>query len=169
MADLPSTFAKVNDVEVSQDAPITEALMGKLGSNDNYLKDNLDDEIADRTAADAAITTDITNNVKGAGPIQTLTTLKARVDNAKNVIYLGSAQAFINPATAGTIAGLALTRDSGGVFKAEYITGAPSSWGRTTVLNSSIPASTSRWAELDVEETGANIAVSIYAWNFQAV
>lgn len=72
MADLPSSFNKVNDVEVSQDAPVTENLFSKLGSNTNYLYD------------------DIVNNVKGVGPIQTLTTLKARVDNARGVSNLAA-------------------------------------------------------------------------------
>jgi len=168
MANLPSTFAKVNDIEVAQDAPVTEALMGKMGSNDNYLKDNLDDEIVDRTAADTAITTDITNNVKGPGPIQTLTTLKARMDNAKNVIYLGSAQAFLNPVNLAFISTWFITRDTG-TFRIQRITDAGSPWGRSNVLDSSVPVSNSRWAEMNVEETGANVAPSIYVWNFQSV
>jgi len=56
MANLPSSFVYVNDVEVSQDAPVTEALNSKLGSNDNYLKDTTDtnsSDIADLQATDA--------------------------------------------------------------------------------------------------------------------
>lgn len=72
MADLPSVFSKVNDIEVSQDTPVTEALFGKIGSDVNYLKDNLDAEITNRIAdvnaeesariaADAAIGTRISD------------------------------------------------------------------------------------------------------------
>jgi len=43
MADLPSgPPAKVNDVEVAQDAPVTEALLNKMGVDLNYLIDNID-------------------------------------------------------------------------------------------------------------------------------
>lgn len=42
MADIPSSFTKVNDVEVASDAPVTEALNFKYGGNDNYLKDERD-------------------------------------------------------------------------------------------------------------------------------
>lgn len=59
MADLASTFTKVNDVEVAPDAPVTESLFTKLGQNDNYLKDNLDAEITTRAAADVALQSDI--------------------------------------------------------------------------------------------------------------
>lgn len=72
MADLPSSFSKVNDVEVAQDAPATENLLAKLGSNTNYLYD------------------DALNVIKGPGPLQTLTQLKARVDNASNVANVSS-------------------------------------------------------------------------------
>jgi hypothetical protein len=96
MADLPSSFSKVNDVEVAQDGPVSEALFDKLGSNDNYLKDNLDAEITNRAAGDAAITADINTNVKGAGPTQTLTQLKARVENAKNVGVIYTVTRFVD-------------------------------------------------------------------------
>lgn len=59
MADLASTFTKVNDVEVAPDAPVTESLFTKLGQNDNYLKDNLDAEITNRTNADNLIQADV--------------------------------------------------------------------------------------------------------------
>ena len=39
MADLPSSKVKMNDIEVSQDAPTSEALFGKIGSNINALID----------------------------------------------------------------------------------------------------------------------------------
>jgi hypothetical protein len=39
MADIVGAAQKINDVEVAQDAPITEALMTKLGGNINYLLD----------------------------------------------------------------------------------------------------------------------------------
>lgn len=39
MADLPSTLQRINDLEVSSDAPITEALLGKMGSSINGLID----------------------------------------------------------------------------------------------------------------------------------
>ncbi len=39
MADLPNTsFVAVNDIEVASDTPITEALLNKVGSNENYLE-----------------------------------------------------------------------------------------------------------------------------------
>lgn len=60
MANLPSTFSYVTDVEVTQDADVTENLNIKLGSNDNYLKDNLDAEIATRASADSTMATQIT-------------------------------------------------------------------------------------------------------------
>ncbi len=42
MADLPSgPPVKVNDVEVNQDTPITEALLNKLGVDINYLIDEV--------------------------------------------------------------------------------------------------------------------------------
>lgn len=59
MADLASTFTKVNDVEVAPDAPVTEALFTKLGQNDNYLKDNLDAEITARTNGDNTLQSEI--------------------------------------------------------------------------------------------------------------
>ncbi len=59
MADLASTFTKVNDVEVAPDAPVTESLFTKLGQNDNYLKDNLDAEITARTNADNTLQSEI--------------------------------------------------------------------------------------------------------------
>jgi trimeric autotransporter adhesin len=39
MADIASAAQKINDIEVAQDAPITEALMTKFGGNINYLLD----------------------------------------------------------------------------------------------------------------------------------
>lgn len=59
MADLPSVFAKINDVEVSQDASVTENLLNRLGQNDNYLKDNLDAEITARTNGDSSLQSQI--------------------------------------------------------------------------------------------------------------
>jgi hypothetical protein len=41
MADLPSVKLKINDIEVSQDAPVTEALLAKKGSSINALIDDL--------------------------------------------------------------------------------------------------------------------------------
>ena len=41
MADLSGSFVKVNDVEVAQDAPVTEALLNKIGVDLNYLKDHI--------------------------------------------------------------------------------------------------------------------------------
>ncbi len=77
MANLPSTFSYVTDVEVTQDGPLTEALYVKLGSNDNYLRDNLHAESATRISEDAAI--------RGAGPFQSRTTMKSRLDAANKV------------------------------------------------------------------------------------
>ena len=57
MADLPSSFVKVNDVEVAQDAPVTEALFSKLGSNDNYLKDESDSQDTDIATINSTLTT----------------------------------------------------------------------------------------------------------------
>lgn len=76
MANLPSTFTYVNDVEVAQDAPVTESLFVKLGSNDNYLRDAVD-------------------TINGAGPLQSLTTLTSRVNNAKNAEVIGGGQSFL--------------------------------------------------------------------------
>lgn len=42
MADIPSSRAKINDIEVSADAPVTEALMNKFGADIN---DYLDKEL----------------------------------------------------------------------------------------------------------------------------
>jgi hypothetical protein len=75
MANLPSSFNYVNDVEVAQDAPVTESLFVKLGSNDNFLRDAI-------------------NTINGPGPLQSLTTLTSRVNNADNLIYLAYHQAF---------------------------------------------------------------------------
>jgi hypothetical protein len=60
MADLPSTFTKVNDVEVGPDKPITEALLTKLGQNDNYLYDNLNTEITTRSTDDINLQSQVT-------------------------------------------------------------------------------------------------------------
>jgi len=57
MADLPSSFSTVNDVEGAQDSLVAESQYIKLGSNDNYLKDGLDAEITARAAADTVLTT----------------------------------------------------------------------------------------------------------------
>lgn len=57
MADLPSSFVKVNDVEVQQDAPVTEALFAKMGSNDNYLKDESDAQDVDISTINSTLTT----------------------------------------------------------------------------------------------------------------
>lgn len=40
MADLSYNTIRINDIEVSLDAPITEALLGKMGGAINYLLDN---------------------------------------------------------------------------------------------------------------------------------
>ena len=56
MADLSdSSFTAVNDVEVAQDAAITEALFTKLGQNLNYLKTNLDAEVASSSSSTATL------------------------------------------------------------------------------------------------------------------
>jgi len=39
MADLPSNIQKINDIEVSADAPISESLLAKMGANINALID----------------------------------------------------------------------------------------------------------------------------------
>lgn len=59
MADLPSTFNKINDIEVDQDAPVTENILTRLGQNDNYLKDALDSEISSRVASDSSLNSQI--------------------------------------------------------------------------------------------------------------
>ena len=61
MADLVSAFTKVNDVEGRQDSIGSEAQYTRFGSNDNYLKDNLDAEIALRVSGDSTIATSINN------------------------------------------------------------------------------------------------------------
>lgn len=60
MADLPSSFSKLNDVEVRQDSINSESQYAKFGSNDNYLKDTLDSNISTRTSTDSSIQSDIT-------------------------------------------------------------------------------------------------------------
>lgn len=69
MANLPSTFDYVNDIEVAQDAPITESLNQKYGSNDNYLKDTTDDHETRVAALETDVATiqgSVPNIVKGA-------------------------------------------------------------------------------------------------------
>lgn len=61
MADLPSSFSKVNDVELRFESLGSEAQFSKLGSNDNYLKDTLDTEITNRTNGDNTLQTNIDN------------------------------------------------------------------------------------------------------------
>lgn len=41
MADLPSVMEKINDLEVTGDAPTTEALWAKVGSTCNWIIDNI--------------------------------------------------------------------------------------------------------------------------------
>lgn len=60
MADLPSTFGKLNDVEIGADKPVTESLFVKLGQNDNYLYDNLQTEITTRSTDDTNLQSQIT-------------------------------------------------------------------------------------------------------------
>lgn len=169
MADLPSTFSKVNDVEVAQDAPVTEALFAKIGSDVNYLKDNLDAEITNRAAADTAITTDITNNVKGAGPFQTLTQLKSRVDNAKN-ITLPYDQVTTEAATPLPDRLLnvyvldAPDGDSYRIRRQDISTGS-----LTTVLDSGISVSDSRWAEMSLGTNGVNNFLRLKVFEFSGV
>lgn len=57
MADLPSSFSTVGDVEGAQDSIVAESQFLKLGSNDNYLKDTLTTAIANRTSGDSTLTT----------------------------------------------------------------------------------------------------------------
>jgi len=47
MANLPSSAQYMNDLEVAQDKPVTEAVMSKVGSNINYL---LDQDTANTTS-----------------------------------------------------------------------------------------------------------------------
>lgn len=66
MADLPSSFSYVNDVENAEGSLVAESKFLKLGSNDNFIKDTIDQEITDRTAADVVLAnqvTDITNEI----------------------------------------------------------------------------------------------------------
>lgn len=53
MANLPSVFAYQNDVENASDAPVTEALMVKNGSNDNYLYDQVTTQLTQITSLNA--------------------------------------------------------------------------------------------------------------------
>ncbi len=41
MADIVDNEAKLNDIEVAQDAPVTEALWNKVGASVNYLIDHV--------------------------------------------------------------------------------------------------------------------------------
>jgi hypothetical protein len=50
MADLSSTLAKMNDTEVAPDAPLSEALLVKIGENINGLIDENDARIAENAA-----------------------------------------------------------------------------------------------------------------------
>lgn len=59
MADLPSVFVKVHDIEVNEDAPVDEVTLNKLGQNDNYLKDALDANITARISGDSANSTNL--------------------------------------------------------------------------------------------------------------
>ena len=47
MANLPSVGQYINDLEVSADAPLTEALFEKIGSTENYLLDQNTARVAD--------------------------------------------------------------------------------------------------------------------------
>jgi hypothetical protein len=62
MADIPGALVKLNDVEVAQDAPITEALFSKIGANINALID----EEADLESRVTALETTPSNVVLGS-------------------------------------------------------------------------------------------------------
>lgn len=78
MADLPSFKDKLNDLEVAQNKPVTEALMTKIGSNINALIDH-----------------DDADDVEIAQIQADLTTLTARVDDADNVVTLFNQSVFM--------------------------------------------------------------------------
>lgn len=168
MADLPSTFAKVNDVEVTQDAPVTEALEAKFGSNDNYLKDNLDAEITNRAAGDAAITADINTNVKGAGPTQTLTQLKARVENAKNVVRILSDTNHVDGTTNPTTVFLDATDTDTYKLKSIVQTGV-SAFLVTTLYDTTYSVASNRIPVLTVGSNGVNVFYRIQIWEISSV
>ncbi len=78
MADLPSVESKLNDLEVAQNKPVTEALLTKIGSNINALIDA--DVVHDSDIADLE---------------SDLTTLTTRVNSAKNVTTLYNTSTFM--------------------------------------------------------------------------
>jgi len=61
MADLPSIANRYNDVEVAANAPVTESLVRKGGSNDNFILDFLG--AADGSTVAAGILSDLVNAV----------------------------------------------------------------------------------------------------------
>lgn len=157
MADLPSAFVKINDVEVAADAPVTEALFSEIGSDANYLKDNLDAEITNRGNADTAITNDINTNVKGAGPIQTLTDLKERVDLLTQVLrlnYSGTDTAVTGTYTQSQIH---LSAQDGDTYQIVAITGIAGSYVVTSLLDTHVAVSNFIFAEFSMTASSANI------------
>lgn len=54
MADIASALAKMNDIEVAGDAPITEALLTKIGANINGLIDDSSSQAVRLTALEGA-------------------------------------------------------------------------------------------------------------------
>jgi len=60
VADLPSSFSYVNDVENAEGSLVAESKFLKLGANDNFIKDTIDQEIVDRAAADVVLANQVT-------------------------------------------------------------------------------------------------------------
>jgi hypothetical protein len=155
--DLPNVFQTVNDIEVGQDKPITENLFTKLGSNDNYLKANLDIEIGTRNAQVAAIIADINANVKGAGTQQTLATLYARLTQAYVLRQVIVNLDFVTNAVSIANLGTYVNTTDRGTLCLERLAGVGPPYTRTLLYNSGQPMTDLDIYERRIETTSANV------------
>lgn len=88
MADLPSTVAKMNDVEINTDAPMTETLWRKIGSSVNGLIDRLIVN-ANVDPAAAIARSKLANGAGGESWLSTFT-CSAASGTFEDIINLGS-------------------------------------------------------------------------------
>ena len=173
MANLTGSFSYVTDVEVTQDGPLTENLYVKLGTNDNFLKDALDSEIATRASEDSLI--------RGAGPYQSLTTLKGRLDNANKVVQVhdsgnnsmgGRIQTMsgLQFPTSSTYEYVSVTTD-GGTYRVEKHSqpGISSNISRSVLYDTTIPTSSTTFFELSWQSSFANMFYRIRVFEIQGV
>lgn len=63
MADITSSRQKINDIEVGDEAPISEALFEKFGANINYLIDERDDIDGRVTVLEGGTTSNISSSI----------------------------------------------------------------------------------------------------------